>query len=75
MIRELERVYLTTDLNGSAFIKGDVATVVFTYPGGKGFEIEFFALDGTTLGVETVLSSQVKSVQGIKKVLHIDEAA
>lgn len=75
MIKELERVYLLSDLQDNPFVKGDVGTVVFIYPEYQAFEIEFFALDGTTLGVETVSAGQVKSVEGIKKVLHIDEAA
>lgn len=75
MIKELERIYLLADLPGTAFVKGDVGTVVFIYPDANAFEVEFFALDGSSLGVETVPSFQAKSVQGIKKVLHIDEAA
>lgn len=73
MIKELDRVYLLEDLKDTPFVKGDVGTVVFIYEGG--YEIEFFALDGTSLGVETVTTKQVKSVNGIKKVLLIDEAA
>ena len=75
MIKELERVYLLDDLAETPFVKGDIGTVVFIYPEQKGYEIEFFAVDGTTLGVETVPAAKVKSVKGIKKVLHIDEAA
>lgn len=75
MIKEFDRVYLLEDLKETPFVKGDVGIVVFVYPGNKGYEIEFVALDGTTLGVETVKSTQVRSVNGIKKVIHIDEAA
>lgn len=75
MIKELERIYLLSDLEGAPFIKGDIGTVVFIYPDNKAYEIEFFALDGSTLSVETVPATRVKSVKGIKKVLHVDEAA
>jgi hypothetical protein len=75
MIKELERIYLLSDLEGTSFVKGDVGTVVFIYPNQEAYEVEFFALDGSSLGVETVPAHQAKSVQGIKKVLHIDEAA
>lgn len=54
MIKEFERVILTENLNGSPYVKGDVGTIVMIHPDSKGFEIEFFALDGSTLGVETV---------------------
>ena len=75
MIKELERIYLVADLAGTSFIKGDVGTVVFIYPENKAYEVEFFALDGSSLGVETAAAHQVKSANGIKKVPHIDEAA
>ncbi|HTM92921.1 MAG TPA: DUF4926 domain-containing protein [Flavisolibacter sp.] len=75
MIKEFDRVYLLEDLVATPFVKGDVGVVVFIYPDNKGYELEFVALDGTTLGVETVKSHQVKSVKGIKKTIHIDEAA
>ncbi len=75
MILELERAYLLQDLAGTAFIKGDVGTVVAVYPEGKAYEVEFFALDGSSLGVETVLPHQLQSANGVKKVLHVDVAA
>ncbi len=75
MIKEFDRVYLLEDLKNTPFIKGDVGTIVFIYPKQEGYEVEFIALDGSTLGVETVQAGQVKSVKGIKKVIHIDEAA
>lgn len=75
MIKDFERIYLLADLQGTPYVKGDVGTVVFTYPNNEAYEIEFFALDGSSLGVETVAANQVKSAIGIKKVLHIDEAA
>lgn len=75
MIKELERIYLLENLVGTTFVKGDVGTVVVVYPDNKGYEVEFFALDGSSLGVETALAHQVKSANGIKKVLHIDTAA
>ncbi len=75
MIKEFERVVLTENLKGTPFVKGDVGTIVMIHPGSKGFEVEFFALDGTTLEVETISVEKVKSVNGIKKVIHIDEIA
>lgn len=74
MIQEHERIYLTADLNGTVFVKGDVGTVVFIYPGAKAYEVEFFALDGSTLGVETVSAEIIRSAKDVKKVLHIKEA-
>ncbi|MBX7141224.1 MAG: DUF4926 domain-containing protein [Chitinophagales bacterium] len=71
MIKEFERVVLTENLNGTPFVKGDVGTVVMIHNNGKGYEVEFFAADGSTLGVETVEGTQVISAKHVKKVLHI----
>lgn len=70
-----ERVILLEDLPHTTFIKDDIATIVEIYEGNKGYEIEFFAADGTTLGVETVPSNLVISCKGIKGVLHIHNIA
>jgi uncharacterized protein DUF4926 len=71
MIKEFERVVLTEDLKDTSFIKGDVGTVVMIYPGEKGYEIEFFALNGSTLGVESVLKNQIIPATTVKQVLHV----
>ena len=73
MIKEFERVVLTENLKGTPFVKGDVGTVVMIHENGKGFEVEFFAADGSTLGVETVEAGQVVSAKRVKKVLHVIE--
>jgi hypothetical protein len=72
MIKEFERVVLKEDLKGTQYIKGDVGTVVTIYPDNKGYEVEFFALDGSTISVETVMDSQLIPANAIKKVLHVD---
>ena len=72
MYKEFERVVLKEDLKGTSYIKGDVGTIVLIYPDARGVEVEFFALDGTTLGVETVLATQLIPANGIKKVLHVE---
>ncbi|MCY7362715.1 MAG: DUF4926 domain-containing protein [Ignavibacteria bacterium] len=48
MIKEFERIILTEDLPGTPFVKGDIGNVVMIYENGNGFEIEFFAADGST---------------------------
>ncbi len=75
MIKEFDRIILIKDLLGTNFVKGDIGTVVLIYEGGKGYEVEFFAADGTTLAVETVQSNGLISSKGVKKVLHIDDLA
>jgi hypothetical protein len=70
-IKESSRVYITENLEGTPYVKGDVGVVAHVYPEGKGYEVEFFAVDGTTLSVETVSAELIRSCEGIKSVPHI----
>ena len=60
MIKELDRVILTQDLADHGLKSGDIGTVVLVHKAGKGYEVEFTALDGETLAVTTVMASQVR---------------
>ena len=62
MLKEHERVVLTTDIPGDGLQAGDVGTIVHVYPRGEAFEIEFLTLGGDTAAVTTVTSSQVRPV-------------
>lgn len=62
MIRELESVVLTTDLPEYGLERDDIGTVVLAHRGGKGYEVEFVALDGETVAVVSVLAAQVRPV-------------
>lgn len=75
MIKEFERVYLTENLKGTSFVKGDVGVISHIYNDTNGYEVEFFAVDGSTLGVETVSANQVRSCSGVKSVIHIHNIA
>ena len=61
-MRELENVVLTTDLAEYGLERGDIGTIVLVHRGGKGYEVEFVALDGETVAVASVLASQVRAV-------------
>ena len=41
---------------------GDVGGVVHVHPGGEAFVVEFMSLDGETVALATVLSSQARPV-------------
>ena len=73
-IKLYDRVVLADDLPGTLLKKEDVGTVVEIYKNGEAYEIEFFALDGSTLAVETVPAHLVKPVTG-NMMLHIRELA
>lgn len=63
MIRELDDVILECDLTESGLARGDVGTVVLVHQRGKGYEVEFTALDGETVAVVTLSASQVRAVR------------
>jgi hypothetical protein len=69
MIGEFERVALTRDLPEEGLVAGDAGTVVHVYEGGKGYEVEFFALNGRTIAVVTVMADDVRPV-GDEDVTH-----
>ncbi len=58
----LDQVVLAEDLPDHRLRAGDIGTVVLTYEGGKGYEVEFMTLDGETLAVVTVLADQVRPI-------------
>ncbi len=62
MIKEHDRVVLTSDLPREHLKAGDVGTVVHVYTEGGALEVEFLTLEGKTVAVATVMASQVRSV-------------
>jgi len=73
-IKLYDRIVLAADLSDSGFKAGDVGTVVEIYNDGEAFEVEFFALDGSTLAIKTVPGVFVKPVSS-SMMLHIRELA
>ncbi len=63
MIKEFDRVVLKQDLPEKGLMHGDIGTVVMMHDSGKGYEVEFFTLDGKTLTVETLFADQVRKVE------------
>lgn len=57
---ELEDIILECDLPEHGLRRGDIGTVVLVHREGKGYEVEFTTLDGETVAVVTLLSSQVR---------------
>jgi len=70
MIAQYERVILIEDIPNTELKAGDVGVVVEVYNDGQGYEIEFFASDGTTVAVETLLAKQVRKATS-KDILHV----
>jgi len=72
MIKEYERVVLTTPSPKEGLEPGDVGTVVHVYKDGEAYEVEFFTLDGHTAAVATLEASQVRPV-GRRDIMHTRE--
>jgi len=62
MLKEHERVVLTTALPASGLEAGDVGTVVHVYADAQAYEVEFVTLDGHTAAVATLETAQVRPV-------------
>ena len=62
MIKELDSVVLNTDLPEHGLKHGDIGTIVLVHRDGEGYEVEFMTLDGETLAIVTLLSSQVRPI-------------
>ena len=61
-MKELDSVVLKEDLPDHGLKEGDIGTVVLLHQGGAGYEVEFVALDGETVAVVTLSSSQARPV-------------
>ncbi len=70
MIRELETVVLAHDLPALGLQEGDVGAVVHVYDGGTAVEVEFVSGSGATVAVETLRTSDVRSIRG-GEILHV----
>ncbi len=74
MIKEHDRIVLLKNIPDEGLQSGDVGTVIHIYNGNKAFEIEFMTLNGHTVTVVTLLSSQVRAVTE-NDITHVRELA
>ena len=72
MIKEHDRVVLSSPVPEERLEIGDVGTVVHVYADGKAFEVEFMTLDGGTVAVATVKATAVRPVTG-REISHSRE--
>ena len=68
MIRELDTIFLQTDLQVHGLKAGDIGTVVLVHrakdggEGRRGYEIEFMTLDGETVAVTSLYAHQIRPI-------------
>ena len=74
MIQELDDVILSCDLPKQGLKCGDIGTVVLIHGESKGYEVEFTTLDGESVAVLTLLSSQVRPAHE-REIAHAREMA
>ena len=70
MIKQFERIVLTTDLPQSDLKAGDMGVVVMIHGDNEAYELEIFSADGHTLDVVTVEAHQVRPVSR-RDVMHV----
>ena len=74
MIRELETVVLTHDIEAQGLKQGDVGAVVHCYSDGAAFEVEFVTAEGKTVALLTLTRADVRPMSS-REILHVREFA
>jgi Domain of unknown function (DUF4926) len=63
MVKELDQIVLKENLPTYGLQSGDIGTVVLIHQNGKGYEVEFIALNGETIAVVTLFADQARSIK------------
>jgi len=74
MIRELDTVVLTHDIDEYGLKQGDIGAVVHCYRDGAAFEVEFVTAEGGTIALLTLAQADIRPIGG-REVLHVRELA
>lgn len=74
MIRELDTVVLTHDIEEYGLRRGDIGAVVHYYTDGSAFEVEFVTAEGRTIAVLTLTLDDIRLMTN-KEILHVREIA
>ncbi len=72
MIRELDTVVLTHDIEEHGLKQGEVGAVVHRYADGRAFEVEFVTGEGSTAAVMTLTEGDIRPM-GKGEILHARE--
>lgn len=74
MIKELDSVVLTHDIEEYELKKGDIGAVVLCYSDGDAFEVEFITAEGRTIAVLTLNVNDIRLMSN-REILHVREFA
>ncbi len=69
MVKELDIVVLTRDIEEQGLERGDIGTVVHSYHDEVAFEVEFITGDGSTTAVLTLVNTDIRPM-GKSEILH-----
>jgi len=72
MVKELDTIVLTHDIEEYGLKQGDIGAVVHCYIDGDAFEVEFVTAEGRTVAVLTLSSEEIRSMSN-KEILHVRE--
>ncbi len=72
MIRELDTVVLTRDMEKYGLKRDDVGAVVHDYKDGQTYEVEFVSAGGETLALLTLTLADIRPLRG-REILHARE--
>jgi hypothetical protein len=72
MIKELNTVVLSRDVEEYGLKKGDIGTAVHIYKDDAAYEVEFITGEGETVAVLTLTPKDIRSIRG-REILHVRE--
>jgi hypothetical protein len=72
MIKELDTVVLSRDVEEYGLKKGDIGTAVHIYKDDAAYEVEFITGEGETVAVLTLTPKDIRSIRG-REILHVRE--
>ncbi len=74
MIKELDPVVLTHDVEDCGLKAGDIGAVVHCYEDGLGFEVEFVTAEGKTVALLTLTAADIRPINQAE-ILHVREVS
>ena len=72
MIRELDTVVLSHDIEEHGLKQGDIGAVVHCYSDGAAFEVEFVTAEGKTVALLTLTQADIRPMSN-REILHVRE--
>jgi hypothetical protein len=70
MIKELETIVLSRDLNEHGLSRGDIGAVVHSYKSGESYEVEFVTGKGKTIALVTLDAKDIRPMNS-NEILHV----